>query len=116
MRMKAFKLGDLLDVVLNGVTPKLSIVKENIEVNVTGLVLGEKLHEDLINDAESTRLYKLDDMYVVQPAEAFWFGHEWGSIGKRLRDDFRYVSNRNDDWLTVEQIQEIIKPIEEVFK
>jgi len=67
LRMKAFKLGDLVDVVLNGVTPKLSIVKENIKVNVTGLVLGEKLHEDLINDAESTRLYELDDMYVLLP-------------------------------------------------
>ena len=51
-------------------------------------------------------------MYIVQPAKTFWFGHEWGEIGKNLPDDFRYVSNRNDNWLTVEQIQEIIKSIE----
>lgn len=67
LRMKAFKLGDLVDVILNGIARRLNIVKEKIEVNVTGLVPGEKLHEDLINDAESTRLYALDDMYVVLP-------------------------------------------------
>jgi len=67
LKMKAFKLGDLVDVILNRIAPRLNIVKENINVNVTGLVLGEKLHEDLINDAESGRIYELDDMYVVLP-------------------------------------------------
>ena len=67
LKMKAFRLGDLVDVILNGIAPRLNIVKENVKVNVTGLVPGEKLHEDLINDAESSRIYELDDMYVVLP-------------------------------------------------
>ncbi len=67
LKMKAFKLGDLVDVILNRIAPRLSIRKEDIEVKVIGLVPGEKLHEDLINDAESTRIYELDDMYVVLP-------------------------------------------------
>jgi len=54
-------------------------------------------------------------MYVVQPAEAYWFGRDWESKGKPIDDEFRYVSNKNDDWLTVEQIREIIKPIEDAF-
>jgi len=49
LKMKAFKLGDLLDVILDRIAPRLDISKEDIKVNVTGLVLGEKLHEDLIN-------------------------------------------------------------------
>ena len=65
LRMKAFRLGDLVDIIMNEVAPTLGIVKENIEVNVTGLIQGEKLHEDLINNTESPRLYELDDMYVV---------------------------------------------------
>lgn len=65
LKMKAFRLGDLLDVILDRIAPRLCISKEYVKVNVTGLVLGEKLHEDLTNSTESNRVYELDDMYVV---------------------------------------------------
>jgi len=67
LKMRAMRLGDLIDVTLNSVAPRLNIAKENIKVNVTGLDLGEKLHEDLINDSESSQMYELDDMYIILP-------------------------------------------------
>jgi UDP-N-acetylglucosamine 4,6-dehydratase len=54
-------------------------------------------------------------MYVVQPAETLWFGRDWESRGKHLEDGFRYASNTNTNWLSVEQIRRIIAPIEEDY-
>jgi FlaA1/EpsC-like NDP-sugar epimerase len=65
LKMNAFRLGDLLDVILDRIAPRLGLSEKTIEVNVTDLVSGEKLHENLINNTESNRVYELDDMYVI---------------------------------------------------
>ncbi|OGO21391.1 MAG: hypothetical protein A2144_00275 [Chloroflexi bacterium RBG_16_50_9] len=65
LKMKALRLGDLVDVMLNGIAPRLNITKEDIKVSITGLVPGEKLHEEMINDWEYSQIYELDGMYVV---------------------------------------------------
>jgi UDP-N-acetylglucosamine 4,6-dehydratase len=65
LKMKAFKLGDLVDVMVNKIAPRLNISVGNVKMVTTGLTIGEKLHEDLINDTESSRLYEMKDMYVL---------------------------------------------------
>ena len=86
------------------------------EINVIGIRPGEKLHEVLISDDEARTTVELPDMFVVQPAEALWFGREWESEGKVLEDGFRYASNTNTQWLQIEQIGEIIAPIEAAYE
>lgn len=85
-------------------------------INYIGIRPGEKLHEVLISEDEARTVVELEHMYVVQPAEAYWFGRDWDSKGSQIDDEFRYASNTNDDWLSVEEIKKIIKPIEEAYK
>jgi UDP-N-acetylglucosamine 4,6-dehydratase len=87
-------------------------VAPGAQIDIIGIRPGEKLHEVLISDDEARTTVELEDMFIVQPAEAFWFGHEWENEGKRLEDGFRYASNTNPQWLNIEQIREIIAPIE----
>ena len=82
------------------------------EMEIIGIRPGEKLHEVLISEDESRSTVELDDMFVVQPAEALWFGRAWEERGKALEEGFRYASNTNEEWLGVEEIQKIIAPIE----
>ncbi len=66
LKAKAFKLGDLVDVITDRIAPKLGIEEESVDVRSIGLVQGEKLHEDLLGFSETSRLYELDDMFVLR--------------------------------------------------
>lgn len=84
------------------------------ELEVIGIRPGEKLHEVLINEDEARTTVELEEMFVVQPTTAFWFGQEWQNTGNRLEDGFRYSSENNPQRLDIDQIQELIAPFEEV--
>jgi UDP-N-acetylglucosamine 4,6-dehydratase len=77
-----------------------------------GIRPGEKLHEVLISEDEARGTVELEDMFVVQPSGALWFGHSWQEQGQALPDGFVYASNNNPQWLTVEQIREMVAPFE----
>ncbi len=85
------------------------------KVNVIGIRPGEKLHEVLISEDEARTTVELEDMFVVQPAEALWFGRDWEKQGKLISDEFRYASNTNSNWLDLGQINSIIAPIEQDY-
>ena len=92
------------------------VIAPDAELEVIGIRPGEKLHEMLINEDESRAAVELEDMFVVQPATALWFGHEWQAQGRALPDGFRYASDTNPQWLSMEQIRSIIAPFEGVVK
>lgn len=80
LKMKAFRLGDLVDVMVNRIAPRLNIPKDNVKVSISGLLIGEKLHEDLINETEASHLYELKDMYVLLPDDKSSL--KYGAISK----------------------------------
>jgi len=84
------------------------------ELEVIGIRPGEKLHEVLIHEDEARSTLELDDMFIVQPATPFWFGQEWQDEGRSLPEGFRYGSESNPQWLTKEQIREIVSPFETI--
>ncbi len=91
------------------VTDLAKAIAPECEVEYIGIRPGEKLHEVLISEDEARHTVELEDMYVVEPAEALWFGHGWRQQGRRLAPEFRYASDSNPEWLSVDQIREIIE-------
>lgn len=79
------------------------------EIEYIGIRPGEKLHEVLISEDEARHTLELEDMFVVEPTGALWFGHEWRDEGKALEEGFRYTSDLNNAWLDLEEIQSIVK-------
>jgi UDP-N-acetylglucosamine 4,6-dehydratase len=90
-------------------------VAPEAQIDVIGIRPGEKLHEVLISEDEARMTIDMPDMYVVQPSVSFWshpFGKDWEAQGKPVVDGFRYASNTNPEWLSIQQINEIVAPIE----
>jgi len=83
-------------------------VAPDAEVELIGIRPGEKLHEVLVSEDEARHTVELDDMYVVEPPGALWFGHEWREKGKPLPEGFAYSSHSNEQSLTVEEIRDLV--------
>jgi UDP-N-acetylglucosamine 4,6-dehydratase len=88
------------------------VIAPEAELEEIGIRPGEKLHEVLIHEDEARTTIELEDMFVVQPSAALWFGHAWQDIGRALPDGYRYASDNNSEWLSINQIKEIVAPIE----
>jgi UDP-N-acetylglucosamine 4,6-dehydratase len=75
---------------------------------VTGIRPGEKLHEEMISVDDARRTLASDGFYVVQPDAEWWAqsGRPQGwQSAKPMPEGFRYTSDTNDNWLTVEQLK-----------
>ncbi|MBI5965128.1 MAG: polysaccharide biosynthesis protein, partial [Chloroflexi bacterium] len=90
-------------------------IAPNAEINIIGIRPGEKLHEMLISEDEARHTIELEKMFVVQPAEATWFGYSWKDKGKALKEGYFYSSDNNSEWLDVDGIKKYIAPFEELF-
>ncbi len=98
------------------VTDLARAIAPEAEIEIIGIRPGEKLHEALISEDEARHTVELEKMFVVQPAEAIWFGYSWKDKGKPLPEGFSYSSDNNTEWLDEEGIKRFIAPFEELFK
>lgn len=76
-----------------------------------GIRPGEKLHEEMISLADAPRTLKRTDRYVVTPTLA-----EWGysnTSGEPVEFGFSYTSDKNDQWLSVDEIQSMLTSLDE---
>jgi len=83
-------------------------IAPNAKIRVTGIRPGEKLHEEMISVDDARRTLASDGFYVVQPDAEWWAqsGRPQGwQSAKPMPEGFRYTSDTNDNWLTVEQLK-----------
>ena len=77
------------------------------EIDTIGIRPGEKLHEAMITEEEARQVLEFDDRFIIQPLHPWWSQAHW-SHGGQVADDFRYTSDRNDRWLSSEQLMDMI--------
>lgn len=90
------------------VTDLAEAIAPDCHIEYVGIRPGEKLHEAMITEDDARRTLEFDSYYVIQP-EFPWWSDDFIKEGKVLPDGFKYTSDTNAQWLTVEELRELVK-------
>lgn len=77
------------------------------EIEYIGIRAGEKLHEALTGEDEGRNTYTFKDMFVVMPNHSWWSINKYADA-KKMPEGFIYTSDQNDEWMSVEELREIV--------
>lgn len=100
-KIPSFKVTDLAEAMLPG------CMKKEI-----GIRPGEKLHEIMVTPEDSFNTYEYDKHFIVYP-QVVWNDRQVPDLsGVKVEEGFSYSSGNNKEWLTVEDIRELLKNVE----
>jgi len=76
-----------------------------------GIRPGEKLHEEMITETDALNSLEFEDYFVILPSMQLWDVNRYMETfnGKRCSDGFMYSSAANTEWLSVDDLRELIK-------
>lgn len=79
---------------------------------IVGIRPGEKLHEVMITEDDAAHTLAFPSMYVLLPAHRHDLREMYQAVGgKSLPEGFRYASNTNDEWLTIQDIRRMVSEL-----
>lgn len=86
------------------------------ELKEVGIREGEKLHEVMVTEEDSRLTYDYGDHYIIYPHFDWWdTDKHFKSGGTKVTEGFKYSSDNNNEWLSVEDMSERLKSIEIVY-
>lgn len=100
-KIPSFKVTDLVQAMLPG-----------CKMPEVGIREGEKLHEIMVTMEDSMNTYEYDKHFIIYPQMVWSEQKKVIPTGKRVPEGFSYSSDNNTEWLTVEQIQELLKSVD----
>lgn len=101
-KIPSFKITDLAQAILPG-----------CEMPEVGIREGEKLHEIMVTREDSLLTYEYDKHFIVYPHFDWWDKDKIQTGGKKVEQGFEYSSDKNTEWLSVDDLKELLKNVEE---
>lgn len=97
-KIPSFKITDLAEAMLPG-----------CKIKEIGIRPGEKLHEIMVTTEDSFTTYEYDRHFIVYP-QMTWNNKQQPDVsGRKVEEGFSYSSGSNTEWLSVEQLRELLK-------
>ncbi|MBI2050330.1 MAG: UDP-N-acetylglucosamine 4,6-dehydratase (inverting) [Parcubacteria group bacterium] len=93
------------------ITDLATAVAPDCKQEVIGVRPGEKLHEEMITANDSLSAVDFGDRFAIMPSRKKWSEEEYIQEfgGSRCAEGFEYTSDKNKEWLSAEQLRELIK-------
>jgi UDP-N-acetylglucosamine 4,6-dehydratase len=89
------------------VTDLASAIAPDAKIEFVGIRPGEKLHEEMISVDDARRTLDMGSYFVIQPEQSWWSKERL--CGEALAEGFSYNSGTNSEWLTVDQLRDMIR-------
>ena len=96
------------------ITDLASVIVPGTPHKIVGIRPGEKLHEVMVPSDESRSTYEMEDRYIIEPPFKFWEAEDterYQSLDK-VPEDFSYSSENNSEWLSKEELAQLLESIE----
>ncbi|MED3800257.1 UDP-N-acetylglucosamine 4,6-dehydratase (inverting) [Lysinibacillus capsici] len=85
-------------------------IAPDCKYEIVGIRPGEKLHEAMIMEDDARHTLEYSDYYVIYPELNYWVFDQEGN-GERLEEGFSYTSDKNTQWLSIEELKDLITKI-----
>ena len=85
----------------------------NSKIKITGIRPGEKIHEEMISESDSLNTISIKDYYIILPNlnSNLYKYYKKKFKGKFVKQGFIYNSNKNKEFLTSKELNNLIKKI-----
>jgi UDP-N-acetylglucosamine 4,6-dehydratase/5-epimerase len=83
------------------------------KLEIVGIRPGEKLHEEMITQTDALNTIEFDTYFVILPSVQCWDVEDFrqnsaSSNGERITKEFAYNSGTNSNFLSVEELKDLI--------
>ena len=88
------------------------VIGPNCEMEIIGKRPGEKTHELMVGEDDAQNTLEYDDYYAILPAVRSWDKDHYvqKNGGRQCAEGFRYSSETNTRWLTLDELAQMIGP------
>lgn len=96
-KIPSFKITDLAQAILPG-----------CKMPEVGIREGEKLHEVMVTREDSMTTYEYEKHFIIYPHYTWWGKENILPGGKKVEEGFEYSSGNNSQWLSVEDLKNLL--------
>ena len=90
------------------ITDLAKAIAPNLPIKEVGIRPGEKIHEQMITKEDARNTIELEDYYIILPQIFPEKIQIMYPNAKFVENDFEYHSGNNNQWLTIEQMRDLI--------